>query len=148
MHTYAPYYKAVLDILKPKTVMEWGPGPNTQMALDTGASVTSVEHDRDWLPKGGHPKFACIWIPEDHKDYARLWSPAELYFVDGRRREECLQGIRHNSSGIVCLHDAQRRRYQDVLNKFKYVRHLIFGFAIASHSDKVVDIADRIGKEV
>ena len=148
MHSYVPYYKAVLEILKPNNVMEWGPGLNTQMALDVGASVTSVEHDKEWIPSSGHPRFACIWVPEDHESYTKLWSPADLYFVDGRRREECLEVICHKSSGIVCLHDAQRKRYQDSLNKFKYVRHLIFGFAIASHCDKVVDIADKIGKGV
>ena len=153
MHTYAPYYQALLNIIKPAKVHEWGPGPNTQMALDSGAWVTAVESDREWLPKGTHERFSCIWIPTSHPLYTSTWqttdtAQTELFFVDGRRRGECLNAIPFNSTAIACLHDAQRLRYQEPMSRFPFVIHLIFGFAIMSFDEGVNRIAEQIRKEV
>lgn len=135
IHSYAHHYRAVLAKRRPRTVVEWGPGLNTQLALDAGAQqVVSVEHQQAYLYQGDCERVESRLCALNSKDYV---SPphldsADLFFVDGRRRVECLMQIcRHaKPSAVICLHDAQRRRYFEALQLFEHVRFPQFGFAV------------------
>lgn len=135
--TMAPYMR-VLRNYRPRTVYEWGPGYSTMLAVGSGAVVQSVEHDQhfaDMLPqsRGFH---VCRVVPLDSDEYIAA-QPAELYFVDGRRRAECiikaLECAKQQPSreAVLCLHDAQRDRYHEALRQWTHVRFLLRGFAVA-----------------
>jgi hypothetical protein len=152
MQTYAPFYAALVRLFRPETVFEWGPGLNTAMALDAGARVTAIESSRDWIPKGTHGKFACIWVPENDPRYISTWgeSKADLFFVDGRKRADCIRTVYDEckEGAILCLHDAQRKRYFWALNRFDYVHFLDRGFAVASKSNELNRIVKLVKEEV
>ncbi len=63
---------------------------------------------------------------------------SDLFFVDSRRRAQCLRAIyslrRQNPELVVCLHDAQRSRYHQALALFEYVQFFSRGFATATNS--------------
>lgn len=44
----------------------------------------------------------------------------DLYFIDGREREKCLE-LCNKPDGIVILHDAERESYQAYIKGFKYI---------------------------
>jgi len=151
MQTYLKPYAALMRLVKPSFVLEWGPGQNSQIALDAGAAVVAIEHDRQWVPHSDNKNFTCIVPSVDGRRYVDTWGTqdANVAFIDGRRRAECLELCCHElpDSVIVCLHDAQRMRYHDALGKFENVRFLNQGFAIASNDAKVILIADQIRME-
>ncbi len=121
---YRAVYGKVLDVVKPNVVYEWGPGENTQMALEAGATVMSVEQDKQYLIPT-HPRLLQLHMPVDHPEYPRPLWPAALYFVDSRRRAECIRETLHMECSrydpVLVLHDAQRRRYWGALAGYDYV---------------------------
>jgi len=139
-HSYIDDYINVLNIFKPETVMEWGPGPNTYLALGSGVNVVySIEQKKKWVIRTDVPGQSCEVIPVDSDEYVRhpkwriIW---DLYFIDSRRRQECLS-LAYNQGvfeSIVCIHDAQRPRYQKYIRQFDYVIFLSRGFCVASRS--------------
>lgn len=151
MQSYFDHYKTLLKILRPERVIEWGPGPNTQAALDAGAEVLSIEHDRAWMPKGSHPRWACVIAPLDSEWYVDLYGAfnADLAFVDGRRRQECVEMCVNvlRDDAIVCLHDAQRYRYHGALGVYDYVEFLSNGFAVASNDKRLEQLAAQVREE-
>jgi hypothetical protein len=129
IHSYIESYKKILNEVKPKRVWEWGPGPNTSMALAIGAQVVSVEHQKRYaIPTIGN--LISLVVGLDSKEYTSVM-PVDLYFVDGRRRADCLTAIARISGAVVCLHDAQRVRYHDALRLFPDVIFMTKGFAVA-----------------
>jgi hypothetical protein len=152
MRSYAGHYGELLRHIRPETVVEWGPGPNTQIALDAGAHVLSIESERNWIPRGSHSRWTCALTPVDGEWYVRLHGAfdADVAFIDGRRRGECLDVCRIflRPNAIVCLHDAQRKRYHHHLRAFGQVEFLSSGFAMASNEGDVKHIAERIREEV
>jgi hypothetical protein len=139
MHSYRADYERLLWALRPQLVVEWGPGPNTQMALAVGAEVFSIEHDPQWMPKDLSPKLAVLLAPKDGKHYCYFPAEADLYFIDGRNRARCLELVydRAHPDAVVCLHDAQRRAYRSMLLRFPYVLEPSMGFAIATKAETV-----------
>ena len=123
--------------LRPRLVVEWGPGPNTQMALAVGAEVFSIEHDTQWLPKDSSPKLVVLLAPKDGDRYFFFPAEADLYFIDGRNRARCLELVyeRARADAVVCLHDAQRQAYRQMLLRFPYVFEPSLGFAIATRAE-------------
>ena len=148
MHTYVEHYSRLVRLVKPRMVFEWGPGPNTVIALKLGAQVVSVEPERKWIPDINHQAWTCILAREDSPGYMSLWhcQSAAVFFIDSRRREDCLELVYLQSrpDAIAVLHDAQRRRYQRSLERFPYVIFVDKGVAFASRSKYLLDVVDRM----
>jgi hypothetical protein len=140
MYSYIPHYTTVLDTYKPKRVLEWGPGVNTIMAKNAGCEVWSIEHDKRYMPRfkeRHHP----ILIDLNSDNYITIPNMVDydLFFVDGRRRAECIESVWQNASvtAICCVHDAQRARYRNAIDLFNYQKFFNDGFCILSKGVKV-----------
>lgn len=124
--SFKPTLIKVLAEFKPETVMEWGPGVSTLVMQDFPSvkRITTVEHDMAWHNKW-KDKFGDkveLILEEDMERYP-LWvnfKNFDLYFVDGREREICLE-LCNGSNGIVILHDAERESYQPHIQEYKYI---------------------------
>ncbi len=121
----------VLGEFKPKTVMEWGPGVSTLIMQDFPSveHIDTVEHDSawhsKWMNKFGN-KTDLIYCPDlGIYPFAGQSKEYDLYFVDGRERERCLDLISSiplgDPSSIVILHDAERESYQLHIKKFAHI---------------------------
>lgn len=137
MYSFAEPYAALLQVIQPAVVFEWGPGESTRLALESGARVFAIEPSPEWAARvPAHPRLTLLVAPVDSPGYLDLHGhrDADLYFIDCRRRAECLDLVRLSASptAIVCLHDAQRYRYQAALRRFPHVQYLERGFAVAS----------------
>ena len=148
-HSYVPYYEKIINLIKPVNVFEWGPGKNTDIALQTESlkKIVSVEQDKRWIPTISDSRSCIIYCSQDSdfyvKGFENYWveNKFDLFFIDSRKRSECLEtvynySLEHNLSTIVCLHDAQRERYRKALSKFRYVYFLHKGFAVATLCEK------------
>ncbi len=138
VRSYAPHYARLLEITRARQVFEWGPGPNTRMALAAGAKVFAIEPVLRWvspLPLDD-PNLAVLVTPTISPFYLSLHGheDSDMFFVDSRRRAECLDLVREQAKpeAIICLHDAQRVRYNAALRRFANVTYLDRSFAIAS----------------
>ena len=145
--SFAGPYMHVLHSGRPKTIYEWGPGFSTGIALGFGCSVFAIEHHPKYVPTiPNNDTFKCTRVQLLDDAYVTPWEAADLYFVDGRRRAACvvrtLQRCAENElPAVLCLHDAQRARYQEALRKWPHVRFLSRGFAVASFClDQIKDI--------
>lgn len=141
VHSYVDSYRKLLELIRPRTILEWGPGLNTEIGLDAGAVVYSIEHEEAYAKKYAHSSNYHYFI-EDVKSnlYVDLHGfGADLYFVDGRRRSECLNMIFNSASGnyVVCLHDAQRSRYRDSVRLFENVIFINAGFCITFRNSSI-----------
>lgn len=114
----------VLAEFKPETVMEWGPGVSTLIMQDFPSvkSITTVEHDIAWFNKWKRQVGDKVhMILEDDMDkYPNHIKESDLYFIDGRMREECLD-LCNKPTGIVVIHDAERPNYKPFMDKYKYM---------------------------
>ena len=142
LHSFRRDFQSVLDAVRPRTVMEWGPGLNTALALARpGCRVFAVENDSRWVPPPTDARFECLICHAHSASYVQLHGREEsdLFFIDGRRRSECLLRVFEEAhhAAVVGLHDAQRRRYHVALAFFPFVQFLSRGFALASRSPLV-----------
>lgn len=142
--SYIEAYARVLRIVRPYLVMEWGPGQNSRLAVEAGARVCAIESNAKYVPEDLPPsKFSCRVTPVNSDDYIRVspYAHADLFFIDGRRRADCVHAVRASclDRAVLCLHDAQRKRYHEALKTFEHVRFLERGFAIASRTLAYVD---------
>jgi hypothetical protein len=127
-------------------MLEWGAGGSTvwlAQHLPEGATLTSIEHDREWfyevtnhLGNGGRGKRENVRMllreptgplgknataGEDDPTNLRPFVDAvdgerfDVILVDGYARGACLEKARSllNPGGVVVLHDAQREWYDD-----------------------------------
>lgn len=145
IHSFHQSFEHVLQAVKPKRVFEWGPGLNTSLAIDSGAYVTTVDSMFRWVPRGLPDGMLSVHVvPVKSAWYVKLYgeSNADLFFVDGRRRSECLRLVRAacREDAVVCLHDAQRERYHEALRLFENVVFIERGLALASKSDAVLKL--------
>lgn len=123
--SFRPTLIKVLAEFQPKTVFEWGPGVSTLLMQDFPSveKITSVEHDVAWFNKWKSQLGTKVHLilEEDLKMYPYHMDEAcDLYFVDGRERETCLD-LCNKEDGIVILHDAERPSYKPYIDKFKYI---------------------------
>jgi len=142
--SYLEPYQKLLEALEPKKVFEWGTGENTKLALKTGARVISVEHSKDVL-LDPEPNLVQILVDVDDDIYPTLhgYDDCDIYFVDARRRLECIQYVREHatkSDHLVYLHDAQRQRYHSALKLYNYVRFVAQGNAVACNRSWIIDL--------
>lgn len=131
--SFKPTLIKVLAEFKPKTVFEYGPGISTLIMQDFPSveKIETVEHDIAWFHKWANQfgNKVNLILEEDLDNYTFSIFPDnmfrdkkdyDLYFIDGRKREECLD-LCNRSNGIVILHDAERDSYKEYINKYKYI---------------------------
>ncbi len=142
-HDYVPAYTRLVEMLQPSRVLEWGPGPNTDIALKAGARVWAVESQRKWL-KEPAANLVQLFVAESAERYADapawLGLDFDLFFVDGRRRSECFQAahkaaIHGSRKAVAALHDCQRSRYWTGLKAWRYVCVPVGVLAIATDDE-------------
>lgn len=149
IHDFRSELQKVLNLAKPNKIYEWGPGVSTKQFLATEAvEIVSVEHDARWsCPYIEDPKFSCRLSKLQSSEYISIegFNSFDLYFVDGRRRRECIESIYQNAKdeAIVCLHDAQRERYNKAIRLFPYVVFLSRTFCVMSKSGLIIDLLDK-----
>ena len=134
-HSFGPYYQKLLEKVNPTKIFEWGPGLNTELALLFTQNIVSVEDVKKWMPDRLLKGQAIIFTRIDTEDYVqsvRHYADADIFFVDARRRSECLELVHKvkKPSAYVCLHDAQRGRYHNALSLYSEVEFPHKGFAI------------------
>jgi FkbM family methyltransferase len=137
-HSYFKYYKEILDNYKPSHILEWGPGLNTKMAIERNINVDSIEFNHKYVSNINSNLLHSDLIDINSPNFINIpdRNKYDLFFVDSRRRNECLQAcFEYDFECIVCLHDAQRERYHNVLKQFKYVIFLNKGFCVASNQN-------------
>lgn len=127
--TWDSFKKTLISVLaefKPKTVLEYGPGSSTLIMQDFPSIefITSVEHDIAWFSKWAKQLGSKVGLNLEQDlskyPYVGTLSQYDLYFIDGRERELCLD-ICNRSTGIVILHDAERPSYKPHIDKYKYI---------------------------
>ena len=152
---YLPFYRKLFDVAKSRirSVVEWGPGENTEIALKSGVPVISIEQELKWIPRIKDKHWTCVYVQVESLGYVGFWGNdrAGLYFIDSRRRTECIDLVftrGQNERSIIAVHDAQRKRYQEALRQFPYVVFLDRGFALASKDRALLQIAEQIKQEM
>ena len=140
-------YERILKAVKPKKIFEWGPGESTKIALASGAQVIAREAKEKYVPTLPNEKFSCE-IVSFGKEEETAWSDitghedCDLYLVDSRWRSKCIISVfeKAKESAVVVLHDAQRPRYQEALQKFPYVNYVSRFLVVAGKTKQVMDI--------
>jgi tRNA A58 N-methylase Trm61 len=119
----------VLEVIKPSTVFEYGPGVSTSIMsiYPTVDIIDTVEHDRSWYEKykwefPDNVRIMYQPILEIYPETKGRCDKYDLIFVDGREREQCLYiaKSRLKEGGVVILHDAERESYQELINTYKF----------------------------
>src|SRR6185369_4569812 len=64
--SYRIPYERLLSALRPKLVVEWGTGLNTEMALSVGAEVFSIEDNSKRLPREARPRSSVLLTSLDN----------------------------------------------------------------------------------
>ena len=134
VHSFLDNYKNILSLFNPKKIFEWGPGKSTQVALAHGARIVSVESRLEWFNKiPRHPNLELRFILSEDSRYSMIDIDSDMFFIDADNRENCLESVFNlaKPNTIVCLHDAQRKRYQQALRKYSVVYYLSRGFSLA-----------------
>lgn len=127
MHGFKKVLEDWLMKVKPKRILEWGPGLSTEIMLEHApiADVVSVEHHEGYFAKAQErfkDRVKLLHLRADiaNSSYATIAldeGPFDLVFVDGRRRVECVLAALHvlSPGGVILLHDFCRLNYQRLL---------------------------------
>ena len=136
--TYIPLLEKYLARLKPKRILEWGPGHSTRIMITKApkAEIISYENEAKWFHKrnrefGNKAKIVLAEAPtEDRKQFAwkKYTDPLvegkfDLIFVDGRERVRCMKTATKllSKNGVLILHDANRGAYREGIALFDIV---------------------------
>ena len=168
-------FKDILKSLRPANILEWGAGFSTLQfpgLLENPFKWYAIEHNEEWYSQlvkmNQNPNVEIILKKHNHypysdehgdgsyddfKDY--IEAPGndrkyDLIIIDGRARNDCLLKAMKiiREEGIILLHDANRKRYDKYLDKFKYqaifldYRHSAGGIWIGSNSRDLSEIID------
>jgi len=135
--SYKPMLKKWCNIIRPKRILEWGPGESTKLMreLCPDAEIISVEHQRKYYDIWSKhfendPKTKIILKEADESDrtlpcWDEYTQPVDgkfdLIFVDGRERVRCLRYAKKviTKNGIVLLHDSERGYYKKGIELFE-----------------------------
>lgn len=118
---------ATVKRLKPKRILEWGPGFSTDVFvhLCPDAYILSIEHQEAWFARQKARfnglvdlKYLALGMASKYETYPLRQEPFDLVFVDGRRRRGCLLTASQvvTPGGVVVLHDAERSSYRDAVD--------------------------------
>lgn len=123
--------------VKPKRILEWGPGPSTVILAQEcpDAEIITIEHQRIYyniwserLKIFSNVRVVLVESSEDTPmdDYVNypLEGKFDFVFVDGRRRVRCLKRAKTllNPGGAVLLHDAHREEYKEGTDIFNLIK--------------------------
>lgn len=145
-HEIRAIEKALLSFRKDKLeVLEWGSGGSTHYFTkflkdkEVLYSWTSIEYNKEWFEKISKEveddqdihmhlfDVGNVGLKQrdtDMEDYINfpktLGKKFDLILVDGRKRRRCVLESKNllSKSGMVFLHDAQRKHYQCVFSEF------------------------------
>lgn len=138
--------KGLLTYLKPRSCLEWGAGYSTiyfPKFLKGGSGWISVEHEKEWAGRiesmNKNRSVRIFFVKPNHFPWTDEYSDGaysdlenyidfpsgdkfDFILVDGRARRSCLEKACKilSDDGIVVLHDAERRYYQDALKSYRY----------------------------
>lgn len=139
-------------------VFEYGGGGSTLWLEDHGATVTTVEHDENWLSRMStqfesratllfRPPAACGAItsaatPGYFDDYvaaidSQCDGSLDLVIVDGRARVECACRAmpKVKPGGLLLLDDTDRARYRPAVERLAdWERHVFRGLKPGQHA--------------
>ena len=158
--SFVPMLKVVCKIIKPRVVVEYGPGTSTQCFLDySDANIYAWESHSSFYTQAkqrfsSNPR-AEITLGDTrsgsgHKGvyvnapFAKLGAEsADIVFVDGRHRADCMicSSIIVKSTGVVILHDDERAIYDAGRNMFSHSfrdKQLITG--LYANNDTVINV--------
>lgn len=136
MHSFVETLRAVCRTIKPKRIIEWGPGRSTQVMREecgNDAIIISTEHEQKYAKIAREAGFAshvfefdaackksryAAWVLDSFD--ADVGRQFDLAFVDGRRRVECalVAWMCLRQGGILVLHDSHRWQYACVLRNY------------------------------
>lgn len=114
MHSYYVVLERLLEFKKGGIYFEWGPGLNTDMAIQKMSKVFSVENNEYWhsvykrtnaLILSPISEQSCLDYPEEIK---KIQERVDLALVDGRCRVQCVKACAENGVPIVIMHDSLR----------------------------------------
>jgi len=114
--SYFVVLERVVNWKKPMVCFEWGPGLNTELFANSGATVYSVEHDKEWFslyekskPKGVNLIFSELQ-DSSYLDYPleikKIKDQVDLAFVDARCRAQCILSCKEKGVPVVVMHDS------------------------------------------
>lgn len=133
--TYVELLEKYLRLIKPKRILEWGPGHSTRIMIIKcpRAEIISYENDKHWFKKyndefGNKVKLILIEAPLENRK-SLIWkqytNPAlegkfDLVFIDGHERVRCMKTTTKllSKNGVVILHDCRKRGYQEGIELF------------------------------
>ncbi len=124
--SFAPVLKRYLNKLKPKNVLEWGPGLSTRIiVMLPGIQLVSLEHDLNYYTRAaaelkGFSNIDLQYKPlrQEYINYpSTLGKTFDLVFIDGldEWRNDCLKAALSliSPGGVVILHDSERESYAE-----------------------------------
>lgn len=133
-HDFEPMMRKYLRQVKPRRILEWGPGRSTAIMREEcpDAEIHSIEHQRWYYDRAKARAVANLhlvpikqgpsWYDAWPLQFDRVY---DFIFVDGRRRAACLLHARDRLSkgGVVMLHDAERPQYAAAMRLYDLVEH-------------------------
>jgi hypothetical protein len=125
--TWDSYYstiKKIHDNSKISRVLEWGSGKSTDTFSRWAETVDSVEHNPAWVILYPPKNVRIIFEPSQqlYPLQTGRFDEYDLIFVDGICRPSCIKTASEivTADGIVIVHDAERKEYQDSYRLFKH----------------------------
>lgn len=106
--------------------LEWGAGGSTVYfpKKHKACRWLSVEHNGNWVMRVAEEiadNANVIWVPENewYVDSVKHSREFDFILIDGLQRERCLEIARNivSDDGVIVLHDAGRREYQEFIEK-------------------------------
>ena len=118
--SYAPLLSKFISLIKPKRILEWGPGGSTAIMFNMcpGAEIITYEHRIEWfipaVKKLARPNVYLRYATKEDYYDPGVHGKFDLIFIDGWWRNECLLYALKviSDDGVVILHDCDRPRYE------------------------------------
>ncbi len=173
--------KEILERLKPGKCLEWGAGYSTLFYpkyISPDAEWISIEHEKEWflnineMNRRGNVSIHHVapnnypWTDQlgdgaysdltDYIQFPEKFGRFDFILVDGRARVECIKKASEllSDHGIVILHDANRKNYEESWKNYRYqalfrdYRDTVGGFWIGSQKvdiNSLIDIDFQMG---
>ncbi len=167
--------KEILKTHKPMKCLEWGAGYSTlyyPKYLGPNAEWISIEHEKDWflninkMNTRGNVRIHHVapnrypWTDPlgdgayadltDYIEFPEKLGRFDFILVDGRARVECIKKGSEllSDHGIVILHDANRKNYEEPWKNYRYqalfrdYRDIVGGFWIGSQKVDLRSLID------
>jgi len=132
--SFAPLLERWCNKIKPKRILEWGPGISTKLMNVTcpNTEIISIEHQKKYYDEWKKKLSPTIDLrlreePEETEMETYVNPDVEgkfdLIFVDGRNRVMCLKVAKTlvSKDGVVILHDAERTEYDEGIKLFDII---------------------------